>query len=95
MPIEGSVRKTLSVWTKEYKKGFFSYIVLMMLRDRSMYGLEIVTGLRNMTKGKVAFQPSGVYHILKKLNRDKLISSRWGESSKGPRRRVLRDRAGR
>ena len=42
-----NVQKTLKLWDKEYKKGFTSYMVLVLLKDRSMYGYELKATLEN------------------------------------------------
>jgi len=82
-----NIKKTLKLWNKEYKKGFFSYIILLLLKARSMYGFEICNQLLEITKKKVSFQESGIYHILKKLNEKKFITAEWKESNLGPKRK--------
>ena len=40
------VDKTLKVWEREYKKGFFPFLILFLLRSKEGYGYEIATRLR-------------------------------------------------
>lgn len=82
-----NVEKTLKLWNKEYKKGFFSYIILLMLKEKPMYGFEIYNRFMEITKNKVPFQESAVYHILKKLKEKGFISAYWQKSDRGPKRK--------
>ena len=74
MELPENVQKTIKRWGKEYKKGFFSYLVLFLLKNRSMYGFEIISRFLQMTQEKIPFQESGIYHILKRLNKEKFVS---------------------
>jgi len=87
MVYKKNVKATLKLWSKEYKKGFFSYIILLLLKDKPFYGMEINNKLLEITGGKVSFQESGTYHILKKLNEKGFIKGIWKKSIKGPQRK--------
>ena len=87
MKYKKNVENTLKLWNKEYKKGFFSYIILLLLKDNSLYGMEINNKLLEITGGKVSFQESGTYHILKKLRENGFIKGKWKKSMKGPKRK--------
>jgi len=85
--LNSNVEKTLKLWNKEYKRGFFSYIILLMLKDKPMYGFEIYNKFLEITKRNVSFEESAVYHILKKLKEKGFISAYWKKSDKGPDRK--------
>jgi len=87
MRFKKNVEATLKTWNKEYKKGFFSYIILLLLNDRALYGIEINNKLLEITDCKVTFQESGTYHILKKLEESGFIKGTWQKSKKGPKRK--------
>ena len=73
----------LSTWDREYKKGFLSYLVLLMIKEGAGYGYEIFRKL----SGKIDLQISGIYHILKRLEKQGLVSFKWHDSIKGPKRK--------
>jgi PadR family transcriptional regulator PadR len=87
MEIPKNVEKMLKSWSKEYKKGFFAYFILLLLKDRSMYGFEIIKQLLEITESRIQFQESGIYQILKNLKRHSMVSSKWEKSDKGPKRK--------
>jgi PadR family transcriptional regulator PadR len=87
MTLRRNVEATLALWTREYKKGFLSYFVLMLLKDRPTYGFELIGRLSEMTRGEMVFQESGIYHILNNLNRKKFVTAQWRRSDKGPKRK--------
>jgi PadR family transcriptional regulator PadR len=77
----------LKNWGKEYKKGFMGYFILLLLNERSMYGLEISKQLSEISQSKIVFQESGIYQILKTLKRNGMVSTKWEKSSVGPKRK--------
>jgi len=87
MKIPKNVDRMLENWSKEYKKGFLGYFILLFLKERPMYGFEINKQLVEMTHSKIYFQESGIYQILKKLKKNGMVSTQWKKSSKGPRRK--------
>jgi len=87
MKLSKIVKKVLKLWNKEYKKGFFSYIILLLLKDKPRYGFEISNKISEITLKKVTFQSSGIYHILKKMEHEGLVTSDWEPSDKGPNRK--------
>ncbi|MEA1973768.1 MAG: PadR family transcriptional regulator, partial [Candidatus Cloacimonadota bacterium] len=84
------VYKTISLWEREYKKGFTAYMILLFLLKEKKYGYQITTDLCNMTNNKVLFKESAVYQILKKLRKKKFVVSEWAKSKKGPNRKYYR-----
>jgi len=87
MKLLKNVKKVLKLWNKEYKKGFFSYIILLLLKDKPRYGFEISNKISEITLEKVTFQESGIYHILKKLEDKGFVTAEWRPSNKGPNRK--------
>ena len=84
------VDKTLKVWEREYKKGFFPFLILFLLRCKEGYGYEIATRLRKATLERLRFEYSSIYQILKRLEKKGFILGEWRESPAGPRRKIYR-----
>lgn len=87
MDTSKNVEKMLKNWGKEYKKGFMGYFILLLLKERSMYGFEINKQLLEISQSKIVFQESGIYQILKNLKKNGMVSTTWKKSNLGPRRK--------
>lgn len=87
MSTKNNVDRLLARWAKEYKKGFTGYFILLFLRERTMYGFEISKELLKISDSKLMFQESGIYQILKNLEKNGMVSTEWRKSDKGPRRK--------
>jgi len=82
-----SIDHMLKVWGKEYKKGFSGYFILLLLKERSMYGLEINRQLMQISQSKIVFQESAIYQILKNLKKNGMVSTKSLKSNQGPPRK--------
>ena len=87
MKLHKNIEKTLKDWGVEYKKGYTAYFTLLLLKQRPMYGYEIISMMSEWTETKVSFQTSAVYQVLKRLARKDFVKSRWQKSEKGPKRK--------
>ncbi|MEA2103140.1 MAG: PadR family transcriptional regulator [Candidatus Cloacimonadota bacterium] len=87
MKLRKDLEKTVLLWKKEYKKGFTSFMILLLLKEHSMYGYEIKQQLGELTGEQVQFQDSAVYHILKRMNKKEFVTFEWRKSTKGPKRK--------
>ena len=87
MDIKKNVSKMLKIWGKEYKKGFSGYFILLLLKERSMYGFEINKRLLEISQSKIVFQESAIYQILKNLKKNGMVSIKWLKSNQGPPRK--------
>ncbi len=85
--MEDNVARVLKIWGKEYKKGFSGYFILLLLKERSMYGLEINKRLLEISKSKIVFQESAIYQVLKNLKINGLVSTEMLKSNQGPPRK--------
>lgn len=86
-PIKNKTDRTLKIWKREYKKGFTSYMLLLLLMDKHRYGYQLVNDLNHLTGGEVSFEYSGIYQILKNLSGEGYIEFKWKKSEKGPNRK--------
>jgi len=87
MKYSKNIDRTLRQWDKEYKKGFTSYVILLFLKNETLYGYEIKNKLEELTDHAISYQDSGIYQILKKLSSKKLVVSEKKVSNKGPIRK--------
>ena len=58
-------------------KGSIVPIVLSLLRDRPMYGYEMVKVVNARTNGRLEWKEGTLYPTLHRLEAGRLISSRW------------------
>ena len=71
---------------RELKRGTLEMVLLKLLREREMYGYEIVTTVREETNGTLEWKEGSLYPALHKLESSGLIRSRW-QGKPGSRRR--------
>ena len=89
MTEDNNTERFLRAWIREYKKGFLTYFILLLLKENPMYGLEIADELKNIPDRSVRLHGSNIYQILKKLKLYGMVSSKMRDSSKGPARKCL------
>jgi len=73
-----------------FLKGNIETIILCSLINEDKYGYEIAKDIKNRTENKYQIKQPTLYSYLKRLEEDDLITSYWGESSNGGRRRYYR-----
>ena|SRR5689334_21485872 len=72
--------------TDAWSKNWLVPILLLMLRQWSSYGYEL---MEKMTKfGLAAMNPGTLYRTLRQMEKDGMVSSRWDTSTGGPARRI-------
>ena len=70
----------------EWKRGMVGYMVLGLLLLRPMYGLEIKKEVEGSTQGKIKLGASTLYQLLRRMERQGLVASRWERTTQGPPR---------
>ena len=68
-------------FSPELIKGSVTPVILALLRDRAMYGYEMVKLVDARTGGKLKWREGTLYPALHKLESDGLIRSRWSAES--------------
>jgi PadR family transcriptional regulator, regulatory protein PadR len=63
--------------------------VLLLLRDRQAHGYELLDQLGELLPGE-RVDMGNLYRVLRALEEDGLVSSKWDETSPGPAKRVYR-----
>ncbi len=82
-----NVESTIQQWDKEYKKGYTSYIILLLLKGKAMYGYEIKNRLEELAQNDITYRDSGIYQILKNQNKKGFLKAEVKKSEKGPNRK--------
>lgn len=62
-------------------------LVLAILARGESYGYEIIQTVRARSGGALEWNEGMLYPVLHRLERDRLVQSRWGKSESGRRRR--------
>ncbi|KEZ51440.1 MULTISPECIES: PadR family transcriptional regulator [Metabacillus] len=68
---------------KEVLKGHIDTILLSLLKNRDMYGYELAKMVREKSDNQFELKEATLYLSLKRLEKNKWISSYWGEEQ-GP-----------
>ena len=67
---------------------FLQPCLLLMLARGEAHGYSLLDGIDEFGFNRDRFDPSLVYRALRDMEEDGWVSSRWGEESQGPKRRV-------
>lgn len=62
-------------------------IVLGVLRDADRYGFEIYKAIRGAAGGEHEIKEATLYATYRRLERDGLVESYWGDETQGGRRK--------
>jgi len=71
-------------------------LLLALLRSGESYGYELIERVRELSGGTLEWSDGMLYPVLRRLERDGLVTSRWVVAENGRRRRYYRltDRGG-
>src|SRR5947209_6961575 len=72
--------------TDAWSKNWLVPVVLLMLREWSSYGYELMEKMT--TFGLAAMNPGTFYRTLRQMEKDGMVQSSWDTSEGGPARRV-------
>ena len=86
-----SVPEDVTRWTQQIRKGSTRLAILQLVGERERYGYEIVTSIRERTKGALEVAEGNVYPALHALEAEGLVTSTWREVEPGvPPRKYYR-----
>ena len=78
-------------WTQQIRKGSTRLAILQLVSEGERYGYEIVTSIRERTKGVLEVAEGNVYPALHALEGEGHITSSWREVEPGvPPRKYYR-----
>lgn len=72
---------------KEMIKGYIESIILSILLKEDLYGYEISKRIRDISKNKFEIKEGTMYVVLKRLEKNELISPYWDDTESGGGRR--------
>jgi PadR family transcriptional regulator, regulatory protein PadR len=75
---------------KELMKGSIDILLLSQLSSHDQYGYEIVQTLKLQSGNTYHMSEGTLYPALQRLERKGLVSSYWGQSDKGARRKYYK-----
>lgn len=73
--------------TADLLRGNTDTILLRLLMNKDSYGYEINKQIEKITDGQVIFSEATLYTAFRRLEKEGLIVSRWGDENSGARRR--------
>lgn len=76
--------------SKELLKGSTTMLVLGLLKEKPMYGYEMIKNMEQKSKGIFAFKEGTLYPILHTLESDGYVESYWEESEECRKRKYYR-----
>lgn len=71
-------------FSQDLLKGSFIPIILSLLKDRSMYGYEMVKVVDARSGGRLQWREGTLYPTLHRLQADGLVTSKWQDAPAGP-----------
>jgi len=83
---DGATGSARSGAPPEFPRDFLTPWVLLVLRNWSMHGYQLMQTLTMF--GLVSFEPTTVYRTLRRLQKSGLIMSAWETGDSGPAKRV-------
>jgi len=81
-PVDQAIEAMLAEW----KRGMLTFWALALVAQRPWYGLEISRHIQRSTSGKLRLGVSTIYPLLRRLEKRRLVTSRWERTPDGPPR---------
>ena len=78
----------LRKWKSQVKKGILSFIVLKVLKNRELYGYELIEEVKRLADVEIA--EGTLYPLMNRLKNEGLVTSVWVEQKSGIPRKYYR-----
>ncbi|MCH4889461.1 PadR family transcriptional regulator [Acidaminobacter sp. JC074] len=75
---------------KEIKKGSIDILILSLIDKKDMYGYDIAKTIKSKSNNLYEMGEGTLYSALKRLEKNELIESYWGDSASGSRRKYYK-----
>ena len=86
-----SLGEDVTRWAQQIRKGSTRLAILQLVGERERYGYEIITAIRDRTKGMLEAAEGNVYPALHALEAEGHVTSSWREVEPGvPPRKYYR-----
>jgi DNA-binding PadR family transcriptional regulator len=89
-PIEPGPPGENDAFAADLLRGHTDTIVLGVLRRGDSYGFEIYKAIRTATGGEHEIKEATLYAAYRRLEKDGLVESYWGDETQGGRRKYYR-----
>jgi PadR family transcriptional regulator PadR len=74
-------KEFIDKWQSQVKKGTLSFIVLLVLNEKELYGYELIEKIKSLTSIEIA--EGTLYPLMNRLKTDTLLESKWVEQETG------------
>lgn len=74
-------------WAIQVKKGVLQLCLMALLKGKEVYGYQLTSEMEKRSGGGMMLSEGTVYPLLRRMEREGLVASRWKESDSGPPRR--------
>lgn len=88
-PEESESEETAKSVSSDLIRGHINTIILRALYEGDKYGYEIIADIENKSHGQYSLKQPSLYSALKRLEKDGCITSYWGGSVSGGRRKYF------
>jgi PadR family transcriptional regulator, regulatory protein PadR len=75
---------------KHHMERFMEICLLLLLYQEASHGYTLAEQLDTFGFSKKELNMGSLYHTLRKMEKDSLVTSSWEEGKQGPRKRVYR-----
>jgi PadR family transcriptional regulator, regulatory protein PadR len=79
----------LTQWEETYKKGLFSFWLLLLLAQRKAYPYEVKGAIKEMSRDTINADENSIYRSLNRLADSGIVDSEVVPSDTGPSRRYF------
>ena len=73
-------------WKKEIKRGNIQLCILSLLKEKQMYGYQIITTLRERSNGYFDLKEGTINPALNRLEKEGFVKSHWLQKDNRPPR---------
>ena len=84
-----NLENLLTQWEETYKKGLFSFWLLLLLAQRKAYPYEIKGAINEMSQNTINADENSIYRALNRLADSGIVDSEMLPSETGPSRRYF------
>jgi PadR family transcriptional regulator PadR len=79
--VQDLLQEEVAVWRTQLRKGTLELAVLLLLREKRRYGLELVDLLN--AEVKLGVSEGSIYPLLARLKNEKKVTSQWVDNDVG------------
>lgn len=75
--------------TNKYpEKSWLKFLILRVIFEKPTYGYDIIQKIEEMSYGRHKIKSGTMYTTLRRMEKEKLLTSHWKKSKSGPDKRV-------